>query len=138
MSSQGRSAIMALISIYKRLAKKGEDSGLWKAIRYCACFVLFFFSSRRRHTRFDCDWSSDVCSSDLNAPQHVDGVDPLGGANRPGKCAAIGSHCDMISNCARPMKFAPLYDNRISSSLRPSVLSSFFTALDAAISPWLA
>src|SRR3989475_4694487 len=26
----------------------------------------FFFSSRRRHTRFDCDWSSDVCSSDLN------------------------------------------------------------------------
>src|SRR2546430_3743248 len=31
-----------------------------------AClYVLFFFSSRRRHTRFDCDWSSDVCSSDL-------------------------------------------------------------------------
>src|SRR2546430_17204100 len=27
----------------------------------------FFFSSRRRHTRFDCDWSSDVCSSDLYA-----------------------------------------------------------------------
>src|SRR2546427_3184724 len=30
---------------------------------YLLCF--FFFSSRRRHTRFDCDWSSDVCSSDL-------------------------------------------------------------------------
>src|SRR3989475_4885246 len=29
---------------------------------------FFFFSSRRRHTRFDCDWSSDVCSSDLAAP----------------------------------------------------------------------
>src|SRR2546430_10513241 len=27
--------------------------------------MTFFFSSRRRHTRFDCDWSSDVCSSDL-------------------------------------------------------------------------
>src|SRR5260370_37425548 len=27
--------------------------------------VIFFFSSRRRHTRFKCDWSSDVCSSDL-------------------------------------------------------------------------
>src|SRR5690606_39819608 len=27
--------------------------------------VLFFFSSRRRHTRFSRDWSSDVCSSDL-------------------------------------------------------------------------
>src|SRR2546427_3436473 len=28
---------------------------------------FFFFSSRRRHTRFDCDWSSDVCSSDLSS-----------------------------------------------------------------------
>src|SRR2546427_2476268 len=27
--------------------------------------MFFFFSSRRRHTRFDCDWSSDVCSSDM-------------------------------------------------------------------------
>src|SRR2546430_7128634 len=31
--------------------------------------VVFFFSSRRRHTRFDCDWSSDVCSSDLPPEQ---------------------------------------------------------------------
>src|SRR6266478_2006698 len=30
--------------------------------------VFFFFSSRRLHTRFDCDWSSDVCSSDLGEP----------------------------------------------------------------------
>src|SRR5437867_6329903 len=29
-------------------------------------FVFFFFSSRRRHTRSYGDWSSDVCSSDLN------------------------------------------------------------------------
>src|SRR5260370_457514 len=29
-------------------------------------FFFFFFSSRRRHTRFKCDWSSDVCSSDLD------------------------------------------------------------------------
>src|SRR6267143_6194608 len=29
--------------------------------------VFFFFSSRRRHTRWNCDWSSDVCSSDLDA-----------------------------------------------------------------------
>src|SRR5690606_39998954 len=28
--------------------------------------VFFFFSSRRRHTRFSRDWSSDVCSSDLD------------------------------------------------------------------------
>src|SRR5690348_17673211 len=32
---------------------------------------LFFFSSRRRHTRWTGDWSSDVCSSDL-----LDGADP--------------------------------------------------------------
>src|SRR2546430_5095211 len=33
-------------------------------VSYDLC-SFFFFSSRRRHTRFDCDWSSDVCSSDL-------------------------------------------------------------------------
>src|SRR2546422_6609154 len=33
------------------------------------CFVFFFFSSRRRHTRCSRDWSSDVCSSDLLAPR---------------------------------------------------------------------
>src|SRR5690606_34143184 len=34
--------------------------------------LLFFFSSRRRHTRFSRDWSSDVCSSDLKAQARVD------------------------------------------------------------------
>src|SRR5437764_3481542 len=33
-------------------------------------FLRFFFSSRRRHTRYIGDWSSDVCSSDLAARQH--------------------------------------------------------------------
>src|SRR6266478_1310482 len=48
----------------------------WKRIRYrlewaglcLAKKLIFFFSSRRRHTIFDCDWSSDVCSSDLLLP----------------------------------------------------------------------
>src|SRR5690348_17796310 len=31
----------------------------------CICLFVFFFSSRRRHTRWTGDWSSDVCSSDL-------------------------------------------------------------------------
>src|SRR5215204_2358017 len=31
----------------------------------CCLAIFFFFSSRRRHTRSLCDWSSDVCSSDL-------------------------------------------------------------------------
>src|SRR4051812_25641727 len=38
-------------------------------------FFFFFFSSRRRHTRLTCDWSSDVCSSDLNLRVVVRGVD---------------------------------------------------------------
>src|SRR5438477_12343186 len=32
---------------------------------------FFFFSSRRRHTRLTCDWSSDVCSSDLSLEVHL-------------------------------------------------------------------
>src|SRR5689334_24538931 len=34
--------------------------------------IFFFFSSRRRHTRWNCDWSSDVCSSDLLPPVRDD------------------------------------------------------------------
>src|SRR5438034_2159268 len=42
---------------------------LWCSLclsRSCFFFFFFFFSSRRRHTRSLCDWSSDVCSSDLD------------------------------------------------------------------------
>src|SRR2546427_6245903 len=50
--------------------------------------ILFFFSSRRRHTRFDCDWSSDVCSSDLHGAARADDA----GAVRPdeGGAALLG------------------------------------------------
>src|SRR5579862_6320980 len=34
-------------------------------VKCVVSFFSFFFSSRRRHTRWNCDWSSDVCSSDL-------------------------------------------------------------------------
>src|SRR3989475_12058126 len=44
--------------------------------------TVFFFSSRRRHTRFDCDWSSDVCSSDLLPGRR--GQLPAGGHVDPG------------------------------------------------------
>src|SRR5260370_30667429 len=43
----------------------------------------FFFSSRRRHTRFKCDWSSDVCSSDLGSVKTED----------QGKRSSWSSHC---------------------------------------------
>src|SRR5438034_8030599 len=36
------------------------------------CLFFFFFSSRRRHTRSLCDWSSDVCSSDLGEEDEPD------------------------------------------------------------------
>src|SRR5260370_40061278 len=52
--------------------------------------LLFFFSSRRRHTRFKCDWSSDVCSSDLTA---------------------------MVSNTASMMRSAPLTFSRPTTPL---------------------
>src|SRR5262249_57680094 len=45
----------------------GCGSSSWLMLRSDVYFVLFifFFSSRRRHTRLVSDWSSDVCSSDL-------------------------------------------------------------------------
>src|SRR5689334_1986963 len=41
------------------------ESGVIRYGRIEFVSVVFFFSSRRRHTRWNCDWSSDVCSSDL-------------------------------------------------------------------------
>src|SRR2546430_15190048 len=61
-------------------------------------FFFFFFSSRRRHTRFDCDWSSDVCSSDLGHGAHGNSH---GGRGPPTQvrlrvahvCSPFGSQC---------------------------------------------
>src|SRR5690606_40398800 len=41
-------------------------------------WLSFFFSSRRRHTRFSRDWSSDVCSSDLGTNLRAQGVTMIG------------------------------------------------------------
>src|SRR5205085_8312567 len=52
-----------------------EGGGLGNKVTWCVEVFengFFFFSSRRRHTRFDCDWSSDVCSSDLQV-ERIDG-----------------------------------------------------------------
>src|SRR2546430_2817521 len=43
-----------------KVVRRGKSGGRSR-------IAFFFFSSRRRHTRFDCDWSSDVCSSDLTS-----------------------------------------------------------------------
>src|SRR5690606_40708489 len=47
---------------------------------------IYFFSSRRRHTRFSRDWSSDVCSSDLG--RHV----PAAVGGPPGRLEGVQSH----------------------------------------------
>src|SRR2546430_5332664 len=56
-----------------------------------------FFSSRRRHPRFDCDWSSDVCSSDLiqsNAGGAHRALAPLGDLLGTLEKAPVGRRAD--------------------------------------------
>src|SRR6266853_5685303 len=55
---------------------------------------FFFFSSRRRHTRFDCDWSSDVCSSDLGAGEGAEAAcpQPRARSNRTRSGTRVHSH----------------------------------------------
>src|SRR5690625_6620584 len=54
--------------------------------------IAFFFSSRRRHTRWPRDWSSDVCSSDLRRrrcePFRIRGRAPPRGPDGP--CRRVG------------------------------------------------
>src|SRR5690606_39812725 len=58
-------------------------------------FYFFFFSSRRRHTRFSRDWSSDVCSSDLERliqlGAHV--TEGLGAGSQPEVGRAAAEEC---------------------------------------------
>src|SRR5260221_5916504 len=56
---------------------------------YTALVVFFFFSSRRRHTISLCDWSSDVCSSDLDVLRAREPGDPALEAERE---AAVRGH----------------------------------------------
>src|SRR3989475_321519 len=51
-----------MVTLWLRNDAFGIATCRWDGLLTCR---FFFFSSRRRHTRFDCDWSSDVCSSDL-------------------------------------------------------------------------
>src|SRR3989440_9311731 len=52
--------------------------------------LFFFFSSRRRHTRSDRDWSSDVCSSDLVCRYHPHSIDSH--LQKPKESAVSTSH----------------------------------------------
>src|SRR5256884_3660274 len=50
-----------LKTVYRRFILIERD-----CVTICIVLIVFFFSSRRRHTRCSRDWSSDVCSSDLS------------------------------------------------------------------------
>src|SRR5690606_39644233 len=53
--------------------------------------AAFFFSSRRRHTRFSRDWSSDVCSSDLGGLFGVQNPQQGGGGFSFGGVSTFGA-----------------------------------------------
>src|SRR5690625_83789 len=57
--------------------------------------VRFFFSGRRRHTRWPRDWSSDVCSSDLSLRLNVKQAGPFRRKER-GHMHAIGDIADRV------------------------------------------
>src|SRR2546421_7066923 len=57
-------------------------------------FFFFFFSSRRRHTRSDRDWSSDVCSSDLLST--VRRADTIVVIER-GRIIETGKHAELLA-----------------------------------------
>src|SRR5256885_10211271 len=65
--------------------------------------LLFFFSSRRRHTRLQGDWSSDVCSSDL--PTGMPGRD-AGKAMDPAKVAEQAQRMSLPARIALPAVLA--------------------------------
>src|SRR3989338_9718037 len=79
-------------------------------------YYRLFFSSRRRHTRWNCDWSSDVCSSDLTIPiatihrifaefETLDWRDPgiIGTITFTGNLA-LANH--LAKSCVRPSNWA--------------------------------
>src|SRR5207302_4258810 len=100
------------------------DSSYMGSVRYVVIWVhifFFFFSSRRRHTRFSRDWSSDVCSSDLDkavvqAAVHVAALDREARLSRVDEGAPNGTarndvHINVIQN-QHGIFAAQLEDNR--------------------------
>src|SRR5438132_8865175 len=77
------------------------------------CFCFFFFSSRRRHTRSLCDWSSDVCSSDLTCTRTRPSASSREGSG------PVSERGTKPSGSARP---------RIASRLLPETLSSIWVS----------
>src|SRR5690606_40055320 len=58
--------------------------------------LFFFFSSRRRHTRFSRDWSSDVCSSDLLAVAELRTAGAVGDLGVLGALACLAAVLGLV------------------------------------------
>src|SRR5690606_40119827 len=67
---------------------------------------LLFFSSRRRHTRFSRDWSSDVCSSDLEELRLVATEDRLEAELRNGDGPRLVVELEQLA-AAHPLRERP-------------------------------
>src|SRR5438132_3105998 len=67
---------------------------------------FFFFSSRRRHTRSLCDWSSDVCSSDLSMSRAR--LEPVAAPAKPAPCmhdsGTIHDRYESVGKPCRPVR----------------------------------
>src|SRR2546430_7054308 len=97
-------------------------------------FLSFFFSSRRRHTRFDCDWSSDVCSSDLATADPVavavlESQARISGGTTPYQAGNIGSFGGALSapNGLTPgvqLDFGPVTDSAVKNQARCAYVQS--------------
>src|SRR6267154_4407797 len=73
---------------------------------------VFFFSSRRRHTRWTGDWSSDVCSSDLTRQFSFTAATswwPSGCQSGASRCCAASESARMTSRTSLPLRGIGLF-----------------------------
>src|SRR5947209_12602185 len=88
--------------------------------------LLFFFSSRRRHTRYWRDWSSDVCSSDLDwLTRYRAGIDAV----TPAEVRAVAARY------LHPEQFAILVVGPAKGTDKPLTTFGKVTPLDISIPP---
>src|SRR5882762_8485775 len=93
---------------------------------------FFFFSSRRRHTIFKCDWSSDVCSSDLQRiGANCLNADQQGRDHHQGEAQeqlTLEGHARIVApipaGCSRAQTMIAASTSPSSSSVRSTVSSS--------------
>src|SRR5256885_2916108 len=93
-----------------RVVRKAEEKLVRVPVLAAALTVFcFFFSSRRRHTRLQGDWSSDVCSSDLVAANHFEAQAARDGlVEASGALRTIAVSLTKIANDIRWMGSGPL------------------------------